>query len=40
MASIHVKLVPSDWSIVCFQVVDGGDGLQIRKVAANILNKQ
>jgi hypothetical protein len=22
------------------QVVDGGDGLQIRRVAANILNKQ
>jgi hypothetical protein len=40
VANIHVKLVPSDQSIVCFQVADGGNGLQIRRVAGNILNKQ
>jgi hypothetical protein len=37
---IHVKGVPSHCDMACPQVVDGGDGLQIWRVAVNILNKQ
>jgi hypothetical protein len=36
----HVKRVPCHHDMACPQVADGGDGLQIWKVAANILNKQ
>jgi hypothetical protein len=36
----HVKWVPCHHSMVRPQVVDGGDGLQIWRLAANILNKQ
>jgi hypothetical protein len=36
----HVRWVPCHHDIVRPQVADGGDGLQIRRVAANILNKQ
>jgi hypothetical protein len=31
---------PCDHSMACPQVADGGDGLQICRVGANILNKQ
>jgi hypothetical protein len=37
---IHVKWVPCHHGMVRPQVVDRGDGLQIWRVAANILNKQ
>jgi hypothetical protein len=36
----HVKWVPCHHSMVCPQVANGGDGLQIWKVTVNILNKQ
>jgi hypothetical protein len=36
----HVKWVPCHHNMVRRQVADGGDGLQIWRVAANILNKQ
>jgi hypothetical protein len=36
----HVKWVPSHHGMSCPQVVDEGDGLQIWRIAANILNKQ
>jgi hypothetical protein len=34
------KGVPCHHGMVCPQVVDGGNGLQIWRVTANILNKQ
>jgi hypothetical protein len=37
---IHVKWVPCHHGTARPQVADGGDGLQIWRVAANILNKQ
>jgi hypothetical protein len=37
---IHVKWVPRHHDMACPQVVDGGDGLQLFRAAANILNKQ
>jgi hypothetical protein len=36
----HVRWVPCRHGMACPQVADGGDGLQIWKVAGNILNKQ
>jgi hypothetical protein len=36
----HVKWVPCYHSMACPQVVDGRNGLQIWRVAANVLNKQ
>jgi hypothetical protein len=36
----HVKWVPCHHGMARPQVADGGEGLQIRRVAANILNKQ
>jgi hypothetical protein len=36
----HVKCVPCHHGTARPQVADGGEGLQIRRVAANILNKQ
>jgi hypothetical protein len=36
----HVRLVPFHHGMASPQVGDGGDGLQIWRVAANILNKQ
>jgi hypothetical protein len=40
MPLTHVKWVPCHHGLARPQVADGGDGLQIWKVAANILNKQ
>jgi hypothetical protein len=37
---LHVKWVPCHHGMTRPQVADGGDGLQIWRVAANILNKQ
>jgi len=37
---VHVRWVPCHHCMARPQVVDGGEGLQIRRVAANILNKQ
>jgi hypothetical protein len=37
---IHVKWVPCHHGMARPQVADGGDGLQIWRVAANIFNKQ
>jgi hypothetical protein len=37
---VHVKWVPCHHVVRRPQVADGGEGLQIRSVAANILNKQ
>jgi len=37
---LHVKWVPFHHYVARPQVVDGGDGLQIWRVVANILNKQ
>jgi hypothetical protein len=37
---VHVKWVPCHHGMACPQVADGGDSLQIWRVAANILNKQ
>jgi hypothetical protein len=37
---LHVKWVPCHHGMARPQVADGGDGLQIWRVAANILNKQ
>jgi hypothetical protein len=36
----HIKWVPCQHGMVHPQVADRGDGLQIWRVAANILNKQ
>jgi hypothetical protein len=36
---LHVRWVPCHHGMACPQVVDEGDGLQIWKVAVNILNK-
>jgi hypothetical protein len=36
----HVKWVPCHHGMASPQVSDGGEDLQIRRVAANILNKQ
>jgi hypothetical protein len=36
----HVKWMPCQHGMARPQVADGGDGLQIWRVAANILNKQ
>jgi hypothetical protein len=36
----HVRWVPCHHGMARPQVADGGDGLQIWRVAANILNKQ
>jgi hypothetical protein len=36
----HIKWVPCHHGMARPQVVDGGDGLQIWRVAANVLNKQ
>jgi hypothetical protein len=36
----HVKWVPCHHGMARLQVADGGKGLQIWRVAANILNKQ
>jgi hypothetical protein len=36
----HVRWVPCHHFTARSQVADGGDGLQIWRVAANILNKQ
>jgi hypothetical protein len=35
----HVRWVPRHHGAACPQVVDGGDALQVWRVAANILNK-
>jgi hypothetical protein len=40
MKIFHFKWVPCHHSMARPQVADGGDGLQIWRVAANILNKQ
>jgi hypothetical protein len=37
---IHVRWVPCHPGMACPQVADGGNGLQIWRVATNILNKQ
>jgi hypothetical protein len=37
---VHVRWVPCHYGMVRLQVADGGDGLQIWRVTANILNKQ
>jgi hypothetical protein len=37
---IHVKWVPCHHGMARPQVADGGEGLQIWRVAANMLNKQ
>jgi hypothetical protein len=39
-ADTHVKWVPCHHGMARPQVADGGDGLRICRVAANILNKQ
>jgi hypothetical protein len=39
-ASSIVRWVPCHHGMACPQVADGGDSLQIFRVAANILNKQ
>jgi len=36
----HVRWVPCHYGVARPQVADGGEGLQIWRVAANILNKQ
>jgi hypothetical protein len=38
--TVHVRWVPCHHSMARPQVADGGDSLQIWRVAANILNKQ
>jgi hypothetical protein len=35
-----VRLVPCHHGMARHQVADGGDALQVRRVAANVLNKQ
>jgi hypothetical protein len=40
VATGHVRWVPCHHGMARPQVADGGDGLQIRRVAANIFNKQ
>jgi hypothetical protein len=39
MGLLHVKWVPCHHGMAHPQVADGGDGLQIWRVAVNILNK-
>jgi hypothetical protein len=36
----HVKYIHCHHGMACPQAADGGDGLQIWRVAANIFNKQ
>jgi hypothetical protein len=36
----YVSWVPCRHAMACHRVADGGDGLQIWRVAANVLNKQ
>jgi hypothetical protein len=38
--TFHVKWVPCHYGVARPRVADRGDGLQIWRVAANILNKQ
>jgi hypothetical protein len=38
--TVHVSWVPCHHGMARPQVADGGDGLHIWRVAANILNKQ
>jgi hypothetical protein len=38
--TIHVRWVPCHHGMARSQVADGGDGLEIWRIAANILNKQ
>jgi hypothetical protein len=40
VTQIHDKWGPCHHGMACPQVADGGDGLQIWRVAASILNKQ
>jgi hypothetical protein len=40
MAPLQVRWVPCHHATVRPQVAGGGDGLQIRRLAANILNEQ
>jgi hypothetical protein len=40
MKPSHVRWVPCHHGMVCPQVADGGNTLQVWRVAANILNKQ
>jgi hypothetical protein len=40
LEEFHVKRVPCQRGIARLWVADGEDGLQIRSVAGNILNKQ
>jgi hypothetical protein len=40
IATIHIRWVSCRHGMARPQVADGGDGLQIWRVAANILNKQ
>jgi hypothetical protein len=40
MSVFHVRWVPCHHGMARPQVADGGDGLQIRRVAASILNKE
>jgi hypothetical protein len=40
LQSLHVKWVPYHHRMACPQVADGGEGLQIWRVTANILNKE
>jgi hypothetical protein len=40
MAYSYVRWVPCDHTMVRPQVADGGDDLQILRIAVNILNKQ
>jgi hypothetical protein len=37
---VHVKWVPCHHGMARPQISDGGEGLQIRRVAENIVNKQ
>jgi len=40
IASTHVRWIPCHHNMARSQVAGGGEGLQIWRVAANILNKQ
>jgi hypothetical protein len=40
IAVFHIRWVPCHHGMGCPQVADGGDGLQLWRVAANALNKQ
>jgi hypothetical protein len=37
--TFHVKWVPCHQGMICPQVLNGGNGLQVWRVAANILNE-